>query len=48
MMIMMIVVIITIIIVIIILNLHPALYILIQKAAILSTCHTVRKFLAEQ
>jgi hypothetical protein len=30
------------------LNLHPDLYILIQKAVILNTCSTLRKFLAEQ
>jgi hypothetical protein len=30
------------------LNLHPALYILMQKAVTLNTCRTVRKFLAEQ
>jgi hypothetical protein len=29
-------------------NLHHALYIPKQKAVILNTCHTVRKFLAEQ
>jgi hypothetical protein len=30
------------------LNLHPGLYILMQKAVILNTCRIVRKFLAEQ
>jgi len=31
-----------------VLNLAPALYIIMQKALVLSTCNTVRKFLAEQ
>jgi len=29
------------------LNIHPALYSLMQKAVILNTCHKVRKFLTE-
>jgi hypothetical protein len=29
-------------------NLHPALFILMQKAVILNTCRIIRKFLAEQ
>ena len=36
-----------IIIIIILLNLYPALYVLVQKAELLTTCHIVRKFLAE-
>ena len=30
------------------LYLHPGLYILMQKAVILNTCHIVRRFLVEQ
>jgi hypothetical protein len=30
------------------LDLHPALYILVQKEVILNTCHIVRMFVAEE